>query len=468
MTVFKPGYPPGQQLSTPQLLWFALTQKFDGLEYASITSETYGPAAYSEMGPMKVFQFSDPNLIHEVLVEKAAQFHKGSIMKRAFTPFLGQGLLTSDGEFWKRQRKLAQPAFHPRRVETYGEVMVQHTDRMLDSWRSGQTVWLDREMMKVTLGIVCKTLFDADVSSEADRIGDLVNEVLEFANETIADPFPLPEWMPTPRRRKLQRAMTELDAIIQRIIDARRQSGDDRGDLLSMLLAARDENDQGMSDKQLRDEVMTLFLAGHETTAMTMAWAWYLLVTHPVAYARLQTEVDTVLAGRAPALTDLPRMPYAEQVIKEALRLYPAAPGANRQPIEETTIGGYPVKPGVELSLSIWAMHRSERYFPEPESFDPERFSPEREKDIPKGAYLPFGGGPRVCIGNAFASMEARLMLIRMAQRARLELVPGQTIKPVQLLTVRPVNGIQMQVTLREAAPAVKAPPMTQGVLEPA
>lgn len=453
MTVFKPGYPPGQQMSTPQLLWFALTQKFDGLEYAFVTSETFGPAAYSEMGPMKVFQFTDPDLIHEVLVEKAAQFQKGNILRRAFVPFLGQGLLTSEGEFWKRQRKLAQPAFHPRRVDSYGDVMVAYTDRMLDSWHTGQTLWLDREMMKLTLGIVCKTLFDADVSEEADRIGDLVNEVLEFANETIADPFPLPEWVPTPRRQKLKAAMTELDAIIQRIIDARRQSNADRGDLLSMLLSARDDNDQGMSDKQLRDEVMTLFLAGHETTAMTMAWAWYLLTTHPAVYDRLQAEVDTVLAGRAPTVADLAQLPYAERVIKEALRLYPAAPGANRQPLEDTTIGGYPVKKGVELSLSIWAMHRSDRYFPKPDQFDPERFSPEREKEIPKGAYLPFGGGPRVCIGNAFALMEARLLLVRMVQRARLELIPGQTIKPIQLLTVRPVNGMQMKVSLRGTSP---------------
>jgi cytochrome P450 len=396
-----------------------------------------------------MYQFADPETLHEILVEKADKFKKGAVLKRGLVPFLGNGLVTSDGDFWRRQRKLAQPAFHARRIENYASTMVDHTLKMLDTWRDGAAIHIDREMMKLTLGIACKTLFDTDVSGDAERVGVLLAQVLDITNERFSSVVDLPKWMPTPQRARNARLIGELDAIIQRFIDQRRKSGEDHGDLLSMLMLAEDENGEHMSDKQLRDEVMTLFFAGHETTANTLTWAWYLLSQHPEARAKLWQEVDSALGGQVPTLVDLSKMPYTDQIIKESLRLYPPAPAMNREPVEDVTIGGYTVPKGVQLSLSIYAMQRSDRYFDHPDDFDPERFSPEREKQIPRYAYLPFGGGPRVCIGNMFAMMEARLVLAAVAARYDLALLPEPKVVPEQLVTIRPRYGIQMRLQAR-------------------
>lgn len=445
----QPHYPSGQRMNMLQIFrLMAAGEKFDALAFAKFNDDTYGPVSYSELGPVKMYQFADPETMHEILVEKADKFQKGAVMKRGLVPFIGNGLVTSDGDFWRRQRKLAQPAFHARRIENYAGTMVDHTLKMLDSWHDGATIRIDREMMKLTLGIACKTLFDADVSGDAERVGVLLADVLDITNERFSSVVDLPKWMPTPQRARTARLIGELDAIIQRFIDQRRKSSEDRGDLLSMLMLAEDENGDHMSDKQLRDEVMTLFFAGHETTANTLTWAWYLLSQHPEARAKLWREVDS-LHGQAPTLADLSKMPYTDQVIKESLRLYPPAPGMNREPIEDVTIGGYTVPKGVQLSLSIYAMQRSDRYFDQPETFDPERFSPEREKQIPRYAYLPFGGGPRVCIGNMFAMMEARLVLAAVAARYDLALLPEPKVVPEQLVTIRPKNGMQMRLVVR-------------------
>ncbi len=446
----QPNYPSGQKMNMLQIFkLMAAGEKFDALAFAKFNDDTYGPASYSELGPVKMYQFADPELMHEVLVEKADKFHKGMVMKRGLVPFLGNGLVTSDGDFWRRQRKLAQPAFHARRIENYASTMVDHTLKMLDSWQAGATIRIDREMMKLTLGIACKTLFDTDVSGDAERVGVLLADVLDITNERFSSVVNLPKWIPTPKRARTARLIGELDAIIQRFIDQRRKNGEDRGDLLSMLMLAEDENGEHMSDKQLRDEVMTLFFAGHETTANTLTWAWYLLSQHPEARTKLWQEVDSVLEGRAPTLADLSKLPYTDQIIKESLRLYPPAPGMNREPVEDVTIGGYTVPKGVQLSLSIYAMQRSDRYFDHPEDFDPERFSPEREKQIPRYAYLPFGGGPRVCIGNMFAMMEARLVLAAVAARYDLALLPEPQVVPEQLVTIRPKFGMQMRLVAR-------------------
>jgi cytochrome P450 len=418
---------------------------------------TYGAAMYAELGPIKMYQFSDPEYAREVLIEKADKFRKGDIMKRGLGPFIGNGLVTSDGDFWKRQRKLVQPAFHYKRIETYADVMVDHTLKMMEGWRNGETRRIDRDMMKVTLSVVCKTLFDADVSGEAERVAELLGEVLVLSNERFSSVINLPEWMPTPKRRRTQRVMRELDAIIQRFIEERRKSGEDKGDLLSMLLMAQDDDGQGMSDKQLRDEVMTLFFAGHETTAMTLTWTWYLLSQHPDVLKELVAEIDTALEGRAPTIRDLPNLPYTEMVVKESMRIYPAVSGVNRKTLEDVNIGGYFVPKDTEISVSIWAMHRSPRYFDNPEQFDPKRFSPEREKDIPRYAYLPFAAGPRVCIGNSFAMMEARLIVATVLQHFTPTLVPGQNITAEQILTIRPRNGLQMRVEGRETEATAKA-----------
>ncbi|MEZ4672350.1 MAG: cytochrome P450 [Anaerolineae bacterium] len=427
--------------------------EFDMLSFALDSQKTYGDFSFSRFGWISFYTLTDPELAHEILVNQANNFYKLKLIKYALGPFLGNGLLTSEGDFWKRQRKLSQPAFHTRRIENYAETMVDFARRMVADWKSGEKRFIDREMMKITLKIVAKTLFDADVSDDADRVGVLLTHILEASNERINAPFPWPEWLPSAKRDQMRRDVAELDAILQRFIDERRRSSEDRGDLLSMLLAAQDDDGSGMTDKQLRDELMTIFLAGHETTAMNLTWTWYLLSQHPQVVARLKEEVDTVLGERPATMADLAHLPYTEMVMKEALRLYPPAPSVGREPIEDVQVGGYTIPKGAIVNISIYAMHRNPAYFPDAETFDPERFSPEREKAIPRFAYLPFGAGPRICIGNSFAQMEARLILATMIQHVDLALLPGQEIVPRQLVTVRPRNGIEMAVTRREPRP---------------
>lgn len=427
----------------------AAGQKFDAVGFARMLSDTYGAAVLVHTGPVIYWQFADPEALHEMLVEKVDQFYKAARIKRVFKPFVGEGLLTSEGDFWKRQRRLSQPAFHFKRIESYAQTMVEHTTRMLDTWRNGETRSIDQDMMKLTLGIVAKTLFSADVSGDAERVGVLLTDVLDAATRRMNAIVSPPDWFPTPRRLRQRRSVRALDAIIQRVIGERQQSGDDRGDLLSMLLLARDDDGERMSDQQLRDEVMTLFLAGHETTAVALSWAWHLLATHPEAQRRLQEEVDRVLGGRPPTIHDLPQLPYTEMVVKETMRLYPPAPGVAREPLMDTTIAGVPIRRGTMVVGNIYAMHRSVRYYDAPDAFRPERFSPEGEAAIPRYAYLPFGGGPRVCIGNTFALVEARLILATMAQRFHLTLAPGQDIQPEQLITLRPGAPILMRLERR-------------------
>lgn len=452
------NHPPGIKLGTLQILrLLASGQKFEPLEFFSSIERDYGGLSYHELGPVKMYQITDPEAVREVLVEKADKFHKGSVMKRSLVPFVGYGLVTSDGAFWKRQRKLAQPAFHFKRIEGYAAVMVEHTLRALDGWRDGETRFIDREMMKLTLSIVCKTLFDADVSADAERVAELLAEVLEISNNRLSAVMNPPEWMPTPSRLRMKKLIAELDSIIQRFIDDRRADSSDRGDLLSMLMLSEDENGERMSDKQLRDEVMTLFFAGHETTAMTLTWVFYALSQHPDVLAKVQAETDAALAGRTPTLRDLDKLPYGEMVIKEAMRLYSPVPGVNRQAIEDVEISGYTIAKGTEVSIYMWAMHRSASLYANPLEFDPERFSPENEKQIPRYAYLPFGAGPRVCIGNSFSMMEARLVLAAVAGRFELALYPGHAVEPEQLLTIRPKHGLKMIVKQREPVRQLEA-----------
>jgi cytochrome P450 len=445
-------YPPGPRAGTLALVKSIMKgEKFEPLSFARLINEQFGGMSYVQFGPIHFYQVSDADIAHEVLVEKADQFHKAKMVKESFRPFIGNGLLISEGDFWKRQRKLTQPAFHSKRIEAYAIVMVEHTQKMLDGWRDGETRFIDREMMKLTLGIVCKTLFDADVSSDAEHVGELMTEVLDASNKRLFAAVRLPDWVKTPKRSRLRQHIVELDAIIQRFVSERRASGEDRGDLLSMLLMAVDEGDDSqMTDKQLRDEAMTLFIAGHETTAMALSWTWYLLAQNPEWMTKLQAEVDIALQGRSPTLRDLANLPLGEMVLKEAMRLYPPAISVGREPIADMEVGGYAVKQGDMVQVSIYGLHYQEKYFPKPDVFDPTRFTAENEKQIPRYAYLPFGAGPRVCIGNQFAMMEARLILATMLQHFDLNLMQGQTVIPEVLLTLRPKNGIQMKVKARE------------------
>jgi cytochrome P450 len=445
------AYPPGIRTGVIQTIRTVLSGvEFDMLQFVLDTQPQFGDFHFTKFGWVTFYMITDPDLMHEILVERPEEFYKLKLIKYALGPFLGNGLLTNEGDFWKRQRKLAQPAFHAKRIESYANVMVDYAQKMLSGWHTGEERRLDREMMKLTLNIVAKTLFDADVSGDADRVGELLTRILEASNDRLNAAFQIPDWVPTAKTRQMRRDIAELDVIIQRFIDERRRSGEDKGDLLSTLLQARDDDGSGMDDQQLRDELMTIFLAGHETTAMNLTWTWYLLMQHSEIMERLKHEVDAVLGDRPATLADLPNLKYAEMVIKESMRLYPPAPSVGREPIQDIQLGGYPVKKGAILTLSVYGLHHNPKIFPNPEVFDPERFSPENEKNIPRYGYLPFGAGPRVCIGNSFALMEARLILATMVQQIDLSLVPGQKIVPKQLVTVRPANGISATVTMRE------------------
>jgi cytochrome P450 len=422
----------------------------DPLGFGVQIARQYGDIAHYKLGPLHVYQLNHPDLIRQVVVEDADNFHKPKLMKRVFGPFAGEGLFTSDGTFWKRQRSLMQPAFHQRHLAAYGDVMVAQTLAMMEGFADGQVREIGAEMAKLTLRIVVRTLFGADLPGEAQDIGVPMTAVLDAANRRLNYLLRLPSWIPTRRNIQEKRAIARLDAILDGLIRARRASGEERDDLLSRLLAAVDEDSgAGMSDRQLHDEMMTLFLAGHETTANALTWIWFLLARNPEAEAKLLEELHSVLDGRAPTMADLPKLPYTEMAVREALRLYPPAPQFGREPTRDLRIGKYDVPRGSLLAVNTYALQRDERFFAEPERFNPERFAKGWEERIPRYAYLPFGGGPRVCLGNGFAMMEARLIVATVSQKYKLSLEPEQDVRPVQLVTLRPNGPVRMRLARR-------------------
>ena len=411
----------------------------------------YGEVARFQFGPVTIHAVNDPAVAHEVLVTQANSYIKNKATKRIFAPVVGDGLFTSDGEFWKRQRRLMQPVFHSKRIGDYGQIMATYANELGDAWQDGETRHIDEDMTHLTMRIIARTLFDADVSSDAAEVSAVVTDALVLMGDGFKNVIPIPDWLPTNHNRRLRRAAARLNLLIQTIIDKRRASGEDRGDLLSLLLSARDDDNSGMTDKQVRDEALKLFGAGHETTSATMAWVWYLLAEHPEVAAKLHAELDRVLAGRLPTMDDLPQLTYTEMIIKETMRLYPAAWIISRNASEDVQLGKYTLQDGKAVLINVFGMHRDPRFFPDPDRFDPERFSPERESQIPKYAYIPFGGGPRVCIGNAFALMEARLLLATLAQRFSLSVAAGHQVVPERVFTLRPKYGMVMVVKAREA-----------------
>jgi cytochrome P450 len=412
----------------------------------------YGDFTLMWFGPYSVYVVNHPDYAHDVLVTHATQYYKDRVLKTVLKPVLGTGLFTNDGDFWKRQRKLVQPAFHSKRIGAYAQVMVDYAQELAQRWHDGATLDVDRDMTELTMRIVCKTLFDADVATQAHEVGEVITEVLKLTNRRFNNLLPIPDWLPTRDNRALTKSVARLDELIMGFIAEWRRTGEDKGDLLSMLLMAMDDDDAThMTDKQVRDEAMTLFGAGHETTAVTLTWAWYLLSQNPTAEARLHDELSRVLGGRAPTLADLPQLQYTEMVIKEAMRLYPPAFAVTRQNIEDVTIADYPIKKNSIVMVNIYGMHRDVRFFENPDQFRPERFSTENEKNPSKYAYLPFGGGPRVCIGNQFAMMEAKLVLATLAQRFQLSLAPGHQVVPERVFTLRPKYGLKMLAHIRES-----------------
>jgi len=435
----------------------------DSLVTLSSLAAEYGPVARFGILGRQFILLADPDMIREVLVEKADVFPKAQRDIDILGRFLGKGLLTNNGAAHRRQRKLAQPAFHHRRIQAYAETMVDYAAAHVDDWTDGAIYDIGEEMRRLTLYIVAKTLFDVDhdeIEAFAGGVGVSLHNLQQISDQRFDELFSLPDWVPTARNRLDRHSRETLDAAVNRIIAVRQAQAiggevSDGGDLLSMLMLARDEEGRPMDDQQLRDEVVTLFLAGHETTSNALTWTWLLLAQHPEVASQLHVELDTLLGtaagtGRLPSLTDLPQLPYTLQVIKESMRLYPPAWVLNtRTASEDTTIGEYMIPKGTNVFISQYVMHRQDRFFPDPDRFEPARWTPEFEANLPKFAYMPFGGGPRVCIGNSFAMMEAQLLLSVIAQRWDLALLPGQSLAPAALITLGPKTPVQMSAHLR-------------------
>lgn len=403
----------------------------------------YGDVFSLRFGLRRVMYLCRPDLIEQVLVTDAKNFTKHYALRMNRT-LLGNGLLTSEGDFWLRQRRMIQPVFTRERIASYAAVMVEYAERMAASWHDGEERDLLADMTQLTMEIITKTLFGADVSGRSKEVGEALTTAMGNFNKRFFRILRIPESIPTPANLELRRGVARLDKILYSLIEQRRAGGGDPGDLLSILLHARDEDDGShMTDRQLRDEAMTLFLAGHDTTALTLSWSWYLLAQHSQVADRLVAELREVLAGRPPTVEDLPRLRYTEMVIQEAMRLYPPAYAIGRQAVEACELGGYHLPADGTVVMSQWIMHRHPRYFDEPERFYPERWADGLAKRLPKYVYFPFGGGPRVCIGNTFAMMEAVLVLATLAQRFRATLVPGQEIRLQTKLTLRPEPGVR-------------------------
>jgi cytochrome P450 len=406
-----------------------------------------GPVARFQIMHLPIYTISDADLAKEVLVDQAASFKKSAGMQ-FLAPLLGEGLLSSEGEVHKQHRKLLAPAFAPKRLAAYGAVMVEETKRQLAGWHKGKQVDIAHEMMEMTLAIAGRTMFDADVRSDARVVGEGLELAMRSMLASITSPVQLGYKWPLPRHLNMKRAVKMLDAIVYRMIADGRAANVDKGDVLSMLLLARDEDGSGLTDAQVRDEVMTLLLAGHETTANTFTWTWYELGRNPEALAKLEEEVTRVLGGRTVTTDDLPNLPWTAAVIDEAMRLHPPAYQTGREAKTDVTIGGHRFPARSIVIINIRGIHRRADYFPQPLAFRPERMLPDQKKARPRHHYLPFGAGPRVCIGSHFALMEAQLCLATMVQTARVRPLVT-TVVPEPLVTLRPKGGLPAIVELK-------------------
>ena len=444
-------WPPGPRSTLLSALPFGLRR--DPLAFISGLARSYGDISHVVAGGEHVVLLNHPQLVKDVLVTNQRNFRKGKGLERA-RRLLGDGLLTSEGDTHLCQRRLIQPAFHKERIASYASAMTEYADRIQQTRTDGARIDASDEMMRLTLGVVGRTLFDADVESQARDVGEALTDVLASFWTTML-PFPdLLEKLPIPVVQRGKAARDRLDAIIYGLIAERRKSPGDRGDLLSMLLLAQDEEQggRGMTDRQVRDEAMTIFLAGHETTANALAWTWYLLSQSGEVEARLHEEIDRVLGGRTPTVADLPKLTFVEQVITESMRLYPPAWIVGRRAVGPYAVGGYTLPARCLVLLSPYVLHRDARFFAEPETFRPERWTLEFKQSLPPFAYFPFGGGTRRCIGEAFAWMELVLVAAFIAQRWRLRLEPGHPVVPQPVVTLRMKHGLRMTVERRSFA----------------
>ena len=441
---------PPMESAPPLARWLGLAPRFDVM-----TTLRHGLICYTRLLGKRIYFVNDAEYVKRVLLDNVANYPKSATYRNNLRPFLGDGLLISEGEFWKRQRRLAQPAFHLRRLKVLAAAMAGAAARMAQGWVHGKVMDVMAAMNAVTMEIVASTLFGADVSAEIAEVAQAMAVLQEETGRVGPTAFfELPGFLVRPRGKRFSGAVATLDRIVNRIVAARRAEGRTHDDLLSMLLEARDEETgEGMTDRQLRDELVTLFLAGHETAAISLAWTFHLLAQNPAAEAKLFAEVDAVLGDRpAPAFEDLERLPYARTVAEEALRLYPPAYVFSRRAAGDDQLGPYRMPAGAHIIISPYALHRRPDYWPEPEAFRPERFAPGAPAERLKHAYLPFGGGPRICIGNSFAMMEHSIVLAAAARHWRLESIPGHEVRTEPRITLRPRGGLPMRVLRRQAA----------------
>jgi cytochrome P450 len=415
----------------------------DPLAFETRCAREYGEMVPIQMGGELFCLLSNPAYITEVLKDRLL-FTKAQDL-RLLSGLLGNGLLTSEGSFWQRQRRLAQPIFKQRRIDSYGEVMVDYTQRMLAGWQPGAVLDVHEAMMRLTLNIVMKTIFGQDINDgDAHKVAEALEETMNWFIEKSAALLSGDE-STTPADARYHDAIAQLDAAIYTMIDHRRKTEDPGNDLLGMFMQVVDADDGSrMTNQQLRDEAATLMLAGHETTANTLSWTWLLLGQHPEIWGQLDHELKTLLPGRPPTFADMQRLSYTTMVIKEAMRLYPPVTDVTRAASKDCEIGGYHIPKGTTLICSQWVMHHDPRYFDQPEVFNPSRWANDFEKSLPRGVYFPFGDGPRVCIGKGFAMMEAVLLLATIAQSFQLELDPSHGVEPQPSVTLRPKTGIRV------------------------
>lgn len=428
----------------------------DPLAFVMDLGRRYGPVSYTSIAAEKLYSLNDPELVEEALVGRYRDCIKDTGTQELI-PLVGRGLLTSEGELWKRQRKLASPPLSPKRIASYADTMVDCTERVCAGLRDGEERDVNVDMMALTLEIVGKTLLGFDARGEAARVARVLDVSMAYFDKQLRTWHGiLPQWVRTPERVAFRKVLRELDAIVYGIIERCRRSDREADHLLARLVSARDEDGAAMSDVQLRDEAVTMLLAGHETTALTLSFAVYLLSKHPEAGARLREELDAKIGARPLTLADLPSLPFLDAVVKEALRLYPPAWIIGRKLIQPFSIGGYDIEAGEQILMSPYVLHRDPRFFGEPERFEPQRWLEGALEGLPRFAYFPFGGGARVCIGNHFATMEAQLVLGTLLQHVELHVRPGFEVELEPIVTLRPKRNIPVRVR-RRSRPELRA-----------